>query len=160
MYLIDSNIFIEAKNRYYAFDIAPGFWEWLDIAYSAGSIRSIDQVRAELTVGTDPLSDWATARPDFFEEIDAATVAKFPVLSAWASAQPFTPAAITTFLGEADYFLVAHALAHGHTVVTHELSNPASKSRVLIPDACLAMGVPYCSPFAMMRDHGTTLVLP
>ena len=27
MYLIDSNVFIEAKNRYYAFDIAPGFWE-------------------------------------------------------------------------------------------------------------------------------------
>ena len=26
-YLLDSNVFIEAKNRYYAFDICPGFWE-------------------------------------------------------------------------------------------------------------------------------------
>lgn len=25
MYLLDSNVLIEAKNRYYAFDIAPGF---------------------------------------------------------------------------------------------------------------------------------------
>lgn len=25
-YLIDSNAFIESKNRYYAFDICPGFW--------------------------------------------------------------------------------------------------------------------------------------
>lgn len=26
MYLLDSIVFIEAKNRYYAADIAPGFW--------------------------------------------------------------------------------------------------------------------------------------
>ena len=30
MFLVDSNVLIEAKNRYYAFDIAPGFWKWLD----------------------------------------------------------------------------------------------------------------------------------
>ena len=29
MFLIDANVLIEAKNRYYAFDIAPGFWYWL-----------------------------------------------------------------------------------------------------------------------------------
>lgn len=33
MYLIDSNVLIEAKNRYYAFDIAPGFWTWLEQAH-------------------------------------------------------------------------------------------------------------------------------
>ncbi|MFC2625050.1 MAG: DUF4411 family protein [Propionibacterium acidifaciens] len=25
MFLVDANVLIEAKNRYYAFDIAPGF---------------------------------------------------------------------------------------------------------------------------------------
>ncbi|MBF0436614.1 MAG: DUF4411 family protein [Magnetococcales bacterium] len=25
MFLLDSNVFIEAKNRYYGFDICPGF---------------------------------------------------------------------------------------------------------------------------------------
>lgn len=29
-YLVDANVLIKAKNRYYAFDIAPGFWKWLD----------------------------------------------------------------------------------------------------------------------------------
>jgi hypothetical protein len=27
MYVVDANVLIEAKNRYYAFDLAPGFWE-------------------------------------------------------------------------------------------------------------------------------------
>lgn len=29
VYLLDSNVFMEAKNRYYAFDIVPGFWQAL-----------------------------------------------------------------------------------------------------------------------------------
>lgn len=28
-YLLDANIFIEAKNRYYGLDFCPAFWEWL-----------------------------------------------------------------------------------------------------------------------------------
>jgi Domain of unknown function (DUF4411) len=159
MYLIDSNIFIEAKNRYYAFDIAPGFWEWLEQAHADGLICSIEEVRDELTVGTDELAEWANAHGDFFLPMDDAAAGQFPQLTAWANSQSFTDAAVSTFLSEADYFLVAYALAHGHTLVTHELSNPAARSRVMIPDACLAMGVSFCSPFAMMRDLGTTLVL-
>ena len=30
MYLLDTNVLIEAKNRYYAFDIAPGS-AWLTV---------------------------------------------------------------------------------------------------------------------------------
>ena len=40
-YLLDTNIFIESKNRYYGFDIAPGFWEWLNIVMTNGDINSI-----------------------------------------------------------------------------------------------------------------------
>lgn len=160
MYLIDSNIFIEAKNRYYAFDIAPGFWEWLDRAYAAGTVCSIDEVQAELTVGSDPLADWAKDRDNFFMPMDAPATAVFGRLTTWANSQSYTDAAVATFLASADYFLVAYALAHGHTLVTHELSNPNARARVMIPDACIGMGVSYCDPFTMMRGHGTKLVLP
>ena len=39
-YLVDANVLIEAKNRYYAFDIAPGFWKWLDQAHAQGTVFS------------------------------------------------------------------------------------------------------------------------
>lgn len=29
MYLLEANAFGEANRLYYAFDIAPGFWNWL-----------------------------------------------------------------------------------------------------------------------------------
>ncbi len=33
MYLLDANVFIDAKNRYYGFDIVPAFWDWLQQAH-------------------------------------------------------------------------------------------------------------------------------
>ena len=27
-YLLDSNVFIQAKNLYYGFDFCPAFWDW------------------------------------------------------------------------------------------------------------------------------------
>lgn len=29
-YLLDANIFIQAKNLQYGFDFCPAFWDWLD----------------------------------------------------------------------------------------------------------------------------------
>jgi hypothetical protein len=31
-YLLDTNVFIEAKNRHYGFDFCPAYWDWLDQA--------------------------------------------------------------------------------------------------------------------------------
>nr|WP_236688741.1 DUF4411 family protein [Clavibacter michiganensis] len=121
MYLLDTNVFIEAKNRYYAFDLAPGFWDWLEADADAGVIGSIEEVNDELVAGADELAGWARAHPDMFESADQQTALKLAELATWASSGQFTQAAVDEFLDVADYYLVAHAAAHGHTVVTHEI---------------------------------------
>ena len=47
-YVLDANVFIEAAHRYYAFDLAPRFWESLEHHAANGRVRSIDRVRQEL----------------------------------------------------------------------------------------------------------------
>ena len=70
----------------------------------------------------DELTTWATARgPGFFLKPDAAMLTALAPLSAWVNGQGYEPAAVNTFLQVADYYLVAHALAHKHVVVTHEV---------------------------------------
>ena len=62
VYVLDANVFIEAKNRYYAFDLMPSihrFWEILVRYASDGRIRSIDRVEKELQKEKDELSEWA-----------------------------------------------------------------------------------------------------
>lgn len=159
MYLLDTNVFIEAKNRYYAFDLAPGFWDWLEADSSAGIIGSIDEVRDELAAGADDLAEWIRTRPHMFASADAATAVKLGELAQWASNGQFTQAAVDEFLNVADYYLIAHAAAHGHTVVTHEGFQANARKRILIPNACSAFGVPYCTTFTMLRSRSVRLNL-
>ncbi|WP_281872096.1 DUF4411 family protein [Brachybacterium paraconglomeratum] len=97
MHLVDANVLIEAKNRYYAFDIAPGFWAWLEQGHRTGKLISIDAVRDELVQGDDELAEWARGRRDFFLPIDQLTVQRFRPLSDWARHQNYRQSALNEF---------------------------------------------------------------
>lgn len=73
-------------------------------------------------------------------------------------AQDYDQAAVSTFLQVADYYLVAHALAHGHTVVTHEIAS-ASTKKIKIPNACIGLGIKCMTPFEMLRRERARFVL-
>ncbi|WP_309132620.1 DUF4411 family protein [Brevibacterium sp.] len=152
MYLLDANVLIEAKNRYYSFETAPGFWDWLELMHQKSGACSIDAVFEELTVGDDELAHWARQHQDFFREVDRHATRHFAELTGWAVSQSYTDAALAGFTGNnADYLLVAHARGHDFTVVTHERSKPLARKRVLIPDACQAMNVKTLDTFEMLR---------
>lgn len=153
-YLLDSNVFIQAKNLHYGLDFCPAFWQWLDEAHAAGTVYSIDSVRSEL------IAAWAQQRPGtFFISPIAATVPSLQATSIWANSSGYEPAAVSTFLQVADYYLVAQALELQYTVVTHEVVANTTR-RIKIPNACLGMGVRYVTPFAMLRAEKARFVLP
>ena len=159
-YLLDANVFIEAKNRYYGFDLCPGFWDWLEVAHADSHVWSIEKVRAELVAGEDELAEWARDQPEsFFPSPDEAVLRSLREVSAWVNSARYVPAAVTTFLEGADFYLVAHARAYGLTVVTHERITDSIK-KVKIPDACIALGVKYVNTFEMLRAEKARFVLP
>jgi hypothetical protein len=105
------------------------------------------------------LSDWAAERgAGFFLKPEAAIVPALGAVSTWAAGQNYEPAAVNTFLQVADYYLVAHALANGHTVVTHEVPSNSTK-RIKIPNACLGVGVKVMTPYEMLRHERARFVL-
>ncbi len=158
-YLLDANIFIQAKNMHYGFDFCPAFWDWVDDSHARGTVFSIDKVRDELIGGQDELATWARARTGaFFLEPDATVIPSLQAASAWANGGGYEPAAVTTFLQGADYYLVAHAHAHGHTVVTHEVISHGTK-RIKIPNACIAMTVRCMTPYEMLRVERARFIL-
>jgi hypothetical protein len=158
-YLLDANVFIQAKNLHYGLDFCPAFWEWLIEANADNRVFSIEKVGDELEAGADELATWATARgPTFFLKPDTPLLTALGSLSAWATSQSYDPAAVNTFLQVADYYLVAHALAHGYTVVTHEVPSPSIK-KIKIPNACIGVGVKCMSPYEMLRVEHARFVL-
>lgn len=160
MYLLDADVFIRAKNSHYGFDIAPGFWEWLVSANEQGLVASVAAVAVELKAGEDDLAEWARERnPAFFLPPDDGVVASLRLISGWASSLGYKAAAVSEFLSSGDYYLIAHAHAGAHTVVTHETGSPESMKKIKIPDVCAAMSVECTTPFAMLRATGARLVL-
>lgn len=158
-YLLDSNVFIQAKNLHYGFDFCPAFWDWVIEENSKDVVFSIEKVHDELIAGGDELSQWAQARGDtFFLPPGESIVPSLTAVSVWAGSGSYEPAAVNLFLQVADYFLVAHAHANQFVVVTHEIPANSSK-RIKIPNACLALGVKIMSPYDMLRAEKARFVL-
>ena len=153
-YLIDSNCFIQAKNMYYGFDFCPGYWQWLDVKNQQGVVFSLDKIKQELTIIQDDLADWAVQRGEgFFLPSDAGTMSAMGQIATWVHNGTFKPQAKPDFLSCADPFLIAHALAHGHTVVSHERLIVGETKKVKIPVVCQQFSVPCITLFDLLRSE-------
>lgn len=160
MYLLDANILIEASNRYYGLDFAPGFWDWILSAHGGDRVFSVDKVREEVEGRGDELSGWSRDLPEgFYLRPTVATSPYLQDLSAWTeSSTQYRQSAKRTFLASADYYLVAQAKEHDFVVVTHERPAPDAKNIVKIPEACNAIGARFCEPWQVLRDEGAYFV--
>ena len=158
-YLLDANVFIQAKNLHYGLDFCRAFWDWLIQGNSAKQVFSIEKVGDEIQAIADELVDWATDGGEgFFLKPDVNLLPALSTVSAWAAGQSYEPAAVSTFLQVADYYLVAHALAHRQTVVTHEVASTSTK-KIKIPDACIGLGIKCVTPYEMLRTERARFIL-
>lgn len=159
-YLLDANVFINAKRLHYGLDFCPAFWEWIIHEHFAGKIFSIEKVGDELAAGDDELSRWAEGLNEgFFLKPDASTLPALGDVAAWVMGEAhYSPAAKNTFLQVADYYLVSQALASQHVVVTHERPNNSIHT-VKIPSVCLGLNVRYMTPFEMLRRERARFIL-
>ena len=140
-YLLDSNVLIESKNGFYAFDLCPGFWNWLR---GYDEMRSILKVKEELMEGNDDLSRWvSTDLPDnYFIEEDKSIQMKFRVVSQYVfSLSAFDMSRKDVFFTGADGWLLAAAMDRNAVIVTHEKNDPACKRKILLPVIAHAFGI-------------------
>ena len=156
-YVLDSNVFMEAARRYYAFDLAPKFWESLVHHAANARLESIERIKQEIERGNDELAIWATSQfSDAFASTDEEDVTEsYSEVMSWVQAQDqFSDAAKADFAAGADGWLVAYAKAKERIVVTHEVLNPDIIRKVPIPNVCEAFGVSYVNTFEMLRELG------
>ena len=158
-YLLDADVFIRAKNLHYGLDFCPAFWNWLIEQNKKDRVFSIEKVGDEVQAVADELSEWASKLgPKFFLRPDEDVFPSLAEVSNWASSKNYTPVAVSSFLQVADYYLVAHAHAHGHTLVTHEVPS-ASQRKIKIPDVCIGLGIKCMTPYEMLRRERARFVL-
>ena len=160
-YILDSDVFIAAKNQYYGLDFAPAFWKFLIRENDEGRIFSVEKVRNELEAGNDELCVWSMGRGNefFLPSADNVTNARERVAD-WVRApeQRYTPEAVANFLDVADLHLISYALALNYSVVTLEKA-ANTQMKVKIPNVCNGLNIECIDTFQMLRREQPRFVL-
>jgi hypothetical protein len=60
-YILDTNVFLDAANNYYAFDRVPAFWEWLEARFNDGAVRTITMAKDEVDFPPE-VAEWLNER--------------------------------------------------------------------------------------------------
>lgn len=160
VYLLDADVFIQAKNTYYRFEFCPAFWDWIKRAHDRGAVYSVRKVRDQLLEGRDELSTWAMELPSsFFWEPGQVAKNGISRVGTWVDQADYDQHAKDKFIQDADHYLVGTALAEGCTVVTHEVPSPGGRKKIKIPDVCAEFEVKCITMFDLLQKEGARFVL-
>ena len=157
-YWLDSDTLIR-PNRELTFDWLPSLWAILRQKGAEGILASSVFVYEELKDGNDTLAEWAGECQSFGLWVPAGESvqrAYSAIADYVAQHQAYSPEHKATFLGKADAWIIAHALACGGRVVTFEAPQPLS-ARPKIPDVAGNFGVGCLTLHEMLRELGVRI---
>ena len=161
-YLIDTNIFIESAYRFYAFDICPGFWDFLEKCSETDCVKSIDKVYDEITSNNPKLQDFKERLKGagFFLPIENIAPSSYVKVSQMLQEMKYAEIAIKNFSECADFFLIALAHQESYTIVTHESkSSGNTRNKIKIPDVCEKLNINCIDIAEFLRRERAKFVL-
>lgn len=165
-YLLDSNVFIAAHRNFYAHDIVPSFWQWLD-EDAAEKVFIIDKVNNELQKDEDFLSSWIknflSRNPENLIKTssDQEIIDNYSKVIHHLSVCGFyKPESFSQWFeaDKADPFLIATAMVKDLQIVTLERRHPdlnikiPTKREPKIPDVADALRVDCIDLYEFMRS--------
>lgn len=161
-FLIDANIFITAKNLYYQFSFCQAFWDFLATMHQKGVLFSIQSVKQEIIKKDDPLKTWVETLPDTFFEDHYQSAKSYAKLMDYAQRLDVQQIAKEEFAdqGNADAWLLAHALEQGFTIITHENFNPNAKRRIMIPNVAKDHNIKVITLFEFLERFSDQNFMP
>lgn len=151
---LDSGVFIApSREGYYDFDLAPTYWQFLERKADEGVMASIRKVCDELLRRRDNLSNWVDARrySSLFQDPDEQVQNEYTRVADYVMAN-YRQHRAEEFLGGADPWLIAHAIASEGEIVTYEHRGSLDSQQVRIPNVSQAFNVTSISLFEMFRE--------
>lgn len=153
LYLLDTNVLIDANRDYYPIDRVPEFWEWLLHQAAMEHTKVPLEMYEELTDGVDSLARWMKDHREpmvLQESVREELVAEVTNIG---YASDLDDEEIEK-MGR-DPFLVAYAYAERERrcVVTTEVSRPKRvRANRHVPDVCKVLDVSCCDTFQFLRE--------
>ncbi len=153
---LDTNSLIEPNKGPYGFDIAPGFWRFLERKIEERVIASSTLVLEELKEVEDELRQWAEDHSDCFAEPDEDVQTVAGQIADYVN-ENYPNHHATDFLSGADPWVIAQAKVHGGKVITFETLVPPNSTKPKIPNVAAAFQVETMNIYAVLRQLGLSL---
>lgn len=153
IYLIDTNVLVDAARDYYPLDRVPQFWEWLEDMGRNGALKIPLEIYEEVASGDDVLAAWLKANRSTMVLYESIAPELLTKVIERGYALNLTDAEIEKI--GADPFLIAYALAdpNNRCVVTMEASKSSRiRANRHIPDVCDDLGIRCINTFCLIRE--------
>jgi hypothetical protein len=155
LYLLDSNVLIDANRDYYPIDRVPEFWSWLEDLGTRGIVKVPFEILDEFRTGNDALGTWA--RDSQVEDVLLLDEEADTSLVQRATGEGYGRGLTDVQLERIgrDPFLLAYCLVNpaDRCVVTTEFSKPtATGHNRRLPDVCGSFGVSCLHTYQLTRQ--------
>ncbi len=151
IFCIDTNVLIQAWQKYYSPDFCSDYWDVLDSLGAQGRIFIPEMVFDEIASTEDDLSKWLKESNIPVRKINEPVSKCLQDIYAKKELHKFL-VDNTKARSLADPWVIAHALNEKAIVVTKEEKVTAINSRrIKIPNVCDNMGVQWINDFELVR---------
>lgn len=153
-YCLDSNVLIQAWQKYYSPKICPSYWDVLNSLGIQNIIFMPEMVFDEIVKTDDDLSKWLKSSMIPIKKIDEQVT---KCLKDIYSADPNHKYLVDNIKSRslADPWVIAHALSENAIVVTKEEKVTAANSmKIKIPNVCEKMKVSWINDFQLIDELG------
>ena len=150
-YCIDTNVLIQAWQKYYSPRFCPDYWTILNELGNQGIIFIPQMVNEEILRTDDELSKWLKKSNIPVLIIDTKVT---NLLKAIYAADPSHKNLVdnTKQRSLADPWVIAHAINENAIIVTKEEKvNATNTSRIKIPNVCDNMKIPWINDFQFIE---------
>ncbi len=151
-YCLDTNILIQAWQKYYSPKFCPEYWQVLNQLGYSGQIFIPEEVRDEILKTDDDLAKWIKQCQIPIIKTNQTVTENLTQIYA---ANPLHKFLVdnTKARSLADPWVIAHAITENATVVTQEIKVTAvSSKRIKIPNVCENMNVRCINDFKMIDE--------
>ncbi len=152
VYCLDTNVLIEAWQKYYSPKFCPSYWDVLNELGRNGIIFIPELVYEEITRTEDELSAWLKKSKIPIHSISESVT---KCLQNIYAKDPIHKNLVDNIKSRslADPWVIAHAISENATVVTKENKETAlNTKRIKIPNVCDNMGVRWINDFDFIKE--------
>jgi predicted nuclease of predicted toxin-antitoxin system len=152
VYCIDTNILIQAWQKYYSPEICPSYWDVLNQLGKKGVIFIPELVYEEIKKGEDDLYEWLKNSNIPIKKIDGAVT---NCLKEIYASNPNHKYLVSNngIHSKADPWVIAHAMNEKAIVVTKEKKDFIRKqTKIKIPHVCDNMNVSWIDDFEFIKN--------